>query len=165
MYTKVGTIINTHGIQGVLKVKPYTFDLNRFTEYKGVFVGENKQLHEIIDVNYHKGFVLLKLSDIESIDEAETIKGKDIFIESKDEAILPEGQYYLHDLLGMNVYDTDGNELGKIVDITQGYGNDIYTIKGKRNGDIPAVKEFILSVDVENKKMTVKLIKGLLDEN
>lgn len=147
-------------MKGELKIYPTTDNINRFSLLKKIFV--NNSEYEIENVRYHKNLVYVKLLGINDIEEAEKLKGAIIKI-SEDLALpLEENEYYLQDLYGINVYE--GKEfLGQITDILQTGANDVYVVDKKIL--IPAVKQFILNIDLQNKTMSVKLIEGMRDLN
>ena len=165
-YFEIGQIVNTFGIKGFVKVKPFTDDLERFEELKSVFVVKNKELIEkqIEEVKYHKNLVLIKFKGIEDLNMAEKLKGCYIKIKRKDARKLPEDTYFIADLIGANVYDEDGNLLGKVDDIYNNKVHDIYVIKDDLGKQIllPSTKEVIKEIDVDNDRIVVHLINGLI---
>lgn len=166
MYTIVGVITNSHGIKGGVKVFPYTFDNNRFNEYKELYIGEKKELVHIKNVSFQKNLVILTFEEYNNINDILKFKDNELFIKTKDRKTLSEGNYYLGDILNSKVYDQEGNFLGEVTEILQGASNDVYIVKNNNStGSIPAVKEFIKEVDIENKKIIIKLIDGFFDEN
>jgi len=167
-YFEVGQIVNTFGINGLLKVMPYTDDIQRFEELEYVLIEKNKKLlkYQIEEVKYQKQMVLLKLKGIDDINQAEEFKGCYLKINRKDAKELPKGTYFIADLIGLNVYTDDGKILGKIDDIFNYGSNDIYVVKDELGKQIllPAIKEVIIQIDLENEKMIVHLLKGLMEE-
>lgn len=167
---EVGTIVNTHGIKGEVKVIPTTDDIKRFELLKSIFVETRNGLvpFPIISVRYMKNFVLLKLDTINDMTEAEKYKTCLLKI-PKDQALpLKEDQYYIGDLYNMKVVTDQGEDLGEIVEVLFTGGNDVYVIKNKANPTakdllVPAIKECILNVDIEENIMTVHLLEGLRD--
>ena len=118
-YFEVGQIVNTFGIKGQVKVKPFTDDLERFEELKSVLVEKGKELIEmqIEEVKYQQTVVLLKLKGIEDMNMAEKLKGCYLKIKREDARKLPNDTYFIADLIGLNVYTEDGILLGKVDDI------------------------------------------------
>ncbi len=159
-YFAIGKIINTHGLKGELKIYPTTDDINRFDLLEKVFI--NDMEYEIENVRYDKNLVYIKFFGIDDIDQAQKFKGCIIKIPEDLALPLEENEFYLQDLYGLNVYEGE-NFLGKITDIIQTGANDIYVVDGKLM--IPAVKQFVLAIDTQNKIMRVKLIKGMRDLN
>lgn len=165
-YFEIGQIVNTFGIKGFVKIVPFTDDLERFEELESVFVVKQKQLIEmqIEEVKYHKNLVLVKFKGIEDINMAEKYKGCYIKIKRENARKLPKDTYFIADLIGMDVYDEDGNLLGKVDDIFNNKSHDVYVIKDDLGKQIllPSTKEVIKDVDVENNKIIVHLIDGLV---
>lgn len=165
MFT-VGRIVNTHGVKGEIKVIPTTEDPKRFKKLKSIFVEGRKGMttYEIEGVRYHKDFVLLKLQGINDMDAAELLKGSILKIDRKDSLPLKKDEYYISDLFGLEVYTEEERYLGTLVDIIETGSNDVYVVnKEDREKDLllPAIKQVIKGVDIENKKMTVHLLEGL----
>ena len=165
-YFEIGQIVNTFGIKGQVKVKPFTDDLERFEELKSVLVEKGKELIEmqIEEVKYQQTVVLLKLKGIEDMNMAEKLKGCYLKIKREDARKLPNDTYFIADLIGLNVYTEDGILLGKVDDIYNNKSNDIYVIKDELGKQIllPAIKDVIKHIDIENEKITVHLLNGLI---
>lgn len=165
-YFEVGQIVNTFGIKGQVKVKPFTDDLERFEELKSVLVEKGKELIEmqIEEVKYQQTVVLLKLKGIEDMNMAEKLKGCYLKIKREEARKLPNDTYFIADLIGLNVYTEDGILLGKVDDIYNNKSNDIYVIKDELGKQIllPAIKDVIKHIDIENEKITVHLLNGLI---
>ena len=165
-YLEVGQIVNTFGIKGEVKVNPFTDDLERFEELKTVYVEKKKELilYEIEHVKYSKNMVILKLKGIENPEDAQKFKGCYLKIDRKDARKLPEGTYFIADLIGLDVYTDEGNLLGKVNDIFNRGSSDIYSIKNEEGKEIllPAIKDVIKQVDLEEGKIIVHIIEGLL---
>ena len=164
-YFEVGQIVNTFGIKGFVKVKPFTDDMERFEELKSVLVIKNKELIEmqIEEVKYRQTVVLLKLKGVDNMNDAEKLKGCYLKIHRKDARKLPEGTYFIADLLGASVYTEEGELLGKVDDIYNNKSSDIYVVKNELGKQIllPGIDEVIKHVDIENEKIIVHLLEGL----
>lgn len=165
-YFEVGQIVNTFGIKGFVKVKPFTDDMERFEELKSVLVVKNKEQIEmqIEQVKYQQTVVLLKFKGIEDINMAEKLKGSYLKIHRKDTRKLPKDIYFIADLIGLNVYTEEGELLGKVDDIYNNKSNDVYVIKDELGKQIllPGIKEVIKQIDIDNEKIIVHLINGLI---
>lgn len=163
---EVGQIVNTFGIKGELKVTPFTDDINRFDNLKKVYVKTRKEdkLYKVEGVRYHKNMVLLKLEGIENPEQAELLKNAYLEIDREDAIPLKEGQYFIVDLIGLDVYTDEGNLLGKVDDIYNTGANDIYVVKDELGKQIllPGIKDVIKEVDLDNEKIIVHLIPGLI---
>ena len=165
-YLEIGQIVNTFGIKGQVKVVPFTDDINRFDELKEIFVEKKNELKlfQIEQVSYSKNMVILKLKGIENPEEAEKLRNCDLKIDRKNAKKLPEGTYFIADLIGLEVYTDEDILLGKLEDIYNTGSSDIYVIKNDVGKQIllPAIKEVLKQVDLENKKIIVHIIEGLL---
>ncbi|MDD3227181.1 MAG: ribosome maturation factor RimM [Tissierellia bacterium] len=163
-YIKVGKIVNTHGVKGYIKCIPLTDDLERFEELEYVYTEKDNIKRTIDDVWYQKGMVCLKLKDIDDMDKAELFKDTYISIVEDQLRVLPEDSYYLFDLEGIDVYSNNGDYIGKISEIYQTGANDVYEVKNNKNSYlIPAIKDVVKSVNVQDKKMIINVIEGLLE--
>ena len=160
-YFDVGKIVNTHGIKGNLKVVSHSDDPDKFFNLERVII-DGKDF-EIEHAQGNKQFILLKLKGIDDMNAAIKLKGKMLKVPETDALVLEEGEYYIRDIYDMEVYEADGEFLGVISDILFTGANDVYIVKkeGAKDLLIPAIKECIVDVDVEAKKMTVKLLEGL----
>ena len=163
---EVGQIVNTFGIKGEVKVTPFTDDINRFDDLKKVYVKTRKEdkLYKVENARYHKNMVLLKLEGIENPEQAEILKNAFLEIDREDAIPLEEGQYFIVDLIGLEVYTEEGKLLGKVDDIYNAGANDIYVIKDELGKQIllPGIEEVIKQVELENGKIIVHLIPGLI---
>lgn len=163
---EIGQIVNTFGIKGIVKVVPFTDDITRFDNLKKVYIKTKsaKKEYEIEEVKYHKNMVLIKLKGIENPEEAANLKNAYLLIDRKDAVPLPKNSYYIVDLLGLEVYSDENVLLGILDDIYNTGSNDIYVVKDKNGKQIllPAISEVIKNIDIENKKITVHLLNGLI---
>ena len=163
---EIGQIVNTFGIKGMVKVKPFTDDIRRFDELKKVYVekNSNKKEYEIEDVKYHKNMVLIKFKSIENIEQAERLRNSYLTISRNSAEELEEGRYYVVDLLGLEVYTDEQILLGTLEDIFNTGSNDIYVVKNEEGKQIllPAIQDVIKKIDIENKKVIVHLLPGLV---
>lgn len=164
-YLEIGQIVNTFGIKGMVKVKPFTDDINRFDRLETIYIKNKKgnKEYKIQEVKYHKQMVMLKLEGIENPEEAESLRGSYLLIDRDKEEPLEEGTYYIVDLLGLEVFSDEGELLGKVDDIFNTGSNDIYVVKDELGKQIllPGTSEVIKDVDLEQGKITVHLIPGL----
>jgi len=152
---ELGKIVNTFGLKGEVKAYPYVNYLNKV---KKIYLN-NKEM-EVERARIQKNTVIMKLKDIETIEQAENLIGNIIEMERIDAPELPKGTYYISDLLGFEVYTDEGKLLGKLDDVYTGSGaNDLYQV-----GEIllPAIKDVVKQIDTENKKIIVHLLEGLI---
>lgn len=158
---EVGKIVNTFGIKGQVKVAVYTEDISNFKNNSKVYV--NEQEMQVENSRLQKNMLILKLKGIDNMNDAENLKGSIIKVD-RSKKNLPEGTYYIADLIGLDVYTEDGNLFGKVIDIYNTGANDIYTIKTLDEKEIllPAIKEVIKQVDLQNERIIVHILKGLI---
>lgn len=156
-FITVGQIINTHGIKGELKVYPLTDDMKRFRKLKRVYIDGVER--EVVWCKLQTKTVVLKIDGIDSIEDANKYREKYLEVSREDAVKLPKGRYFVADLIGCNVIDEDGIELGKIYDVINTHSNDVYWIKEGKELLIPALKDIVVSVDVENKQVVIKPVK------
>ena len=165
-YFEVGQIVNTFGVKGMLKVKPFTDDANRFEELKKVYICKKEKLEEveIEEVKYHKDMVLLKVKGIDDMNEAEKVKGLYLKIDRKNAKKLPKDTYFIADLLGLEVYSDKEEFLGKVDDIFRTGANDVYVVKDEKGKQLllPGIPEVIKEIDLEKEKIIVHILKGLV---
>ena len=163
---EIGQIVNTFGIKGFVKVNPWVNDVTRFDDLKKVYIKIRKELKtlEIEEVKYHKNQVLLKFKGVETVEQAEMLRNAILEIDRKDAFPLEEGEYFIADLLESEVYTDEGEKLGILEDIFNTGSNDIYVVKNELGKSIllPRIKEVFKEIDVENKKIIVHLIEGLI---
>lgn len=169
---RVGVIIRSHGLKGEVKVYPTTDDPRRFGELKRVLAYSPKNDTpyaselEIEGVKYFKNLAILKFKGINSVDDALKLKGVELYIPREEGVELGEGEYYIADIIDMEVFDEDGTRIGVVRDVLETGANDVYIVKrdvGGRDLLLPAIDECILDVDIENNAMTVHVMDGLMD--
>lgn len=165
-FLEIGQIVNTFGIKGMVKVKPFTDDITRFDRLDKVYVESNKikKQYEIEEVKYHKDLVLIKFKGIDKVEDAELLRNCYLKVDRKDEPELEEGTYYIVDLLGLDVYSDEGNLLGKLDDIYNYGSSDIYVVKDELGKQLllPAISDVIKEINLEQKKIVVHILPGLI---
>lgn len=166
-FLEIGQIVNTFGIKGMVKVKPFTDDvIARYDNLKKVYIEihKSKKQYEIEEVKYHKDMVLIKFKGIDKIEEAEFLRNAYLKVDRKDEPELEEGTYYIVDLLGLDVYSDEGNLLGKVDDIYNTGSSDIYVVKDELGKQIllPGISDVIKEINLEEGRIVVHIIKGLI---
>ena len=161
-FLEVGQIVNTFGLKGFLKVQPYTDDIKRFDRLETVYI--NKKKYQIEEVKYHKNMVLIKIKGIDKIEDAEMLRNMYIEVDRNDEPELEEGTYYIVDLIGLEVYTDENIFLGNVIDIFNTGSNDVYVVKNEDAKEIllPGIDDVIKNIDLENKRITVHMLKGLM---
>ena len=164
---QVGIITSTHGVRGEVKVYPTTDDPRRFRRLKEVVLdtGREKLNLEIEGVKFFKQFVILKFKGLDNINEIEKYRQKSLYVTRKNAVRLQRDEYFIADLIGLKVQDEDGKELGTVKDVIETGANDVYEVEMADGKSLllPAIKQCILNVDVENGTMQVHVLEGLLD--
>ena len=165
-YLEIGQIVNTFGIKGMVKIKPFTDDINRFDRLKKIYISNKngKKEYQIQEIKYHKNMVLMKLEGVDTPEQADLLRQSYLLVDRADEEPLEEGVYYIVDLLGLEVYTDDNKLLGKVEDIFNTGSNDIYVVKDEMGKQIllPGIPDVLKNVDLEKGKITVHLIPGLI---
>ena len=163
---KVGVITTTHGVRGEVKVYPTTDDAERFLDLDYVMLDTGKEYRrlDIKNVRFFKNLAILKFDGIDNINDIEKYKGCSLWIPREEGQELGEDEYYIADLLGMNVVLEDGTEFGTLKDVMETGANDVYIIEMSDGKEVlvPAIKQCILDVDIENRKMVIHLLEGLV---
>ncbi|MGL4451587.1 MAG: ribosome maturation factor RimM [Sarcina sp.] len=165
-FLRIGQIINTHGVMGDVKVMPLTDDMSRFKELKEVYL--NKKLVKVENVKFLKDkFVVLKIEGIDSMNEAEKYKFKRPYLEvSREDAVeLPEDTFFVADLIGCEVKDTNDFIYGQIADVIKTGSNDVYWVKGNKEILVPVLKDFVYEIDVQNKSVVIRPSGEWMDED
>lgn len=165
-YTIIGKIINTHGIKGEVKIYPMTDDIERFSDLEKIYIGDVKREVNLKTVRYHKGFPIIGFEEFDDINQILPFRDQFIYVDDKDRIILPEDHYFIYDLVDCEVFDMNRNKIGYINDVLQNVSNDVYVVKDEVNHKeylIPAVKQFVKLVDVENKRVVIDPIEGMIE--
>lgn len=167
-YLRVGVISSTHGVRGEVKVYPTTDDPERFRDLKRVILDTGKEHVEltIAGVKFFKNQVILKFKGYDSINEIEPYKGMDLLVSREDAVPLGENENFIVDLIDMTVVTDTGRTLGTLTDVLKTGANDVYAVETDEGREIllPAIPDCILDVNVEEKRMLVHVLEGLLDE-
>ena len=156
-FLPTGQIVNTHGLKGYVKVMPWADDPSDLLDFDRFFI-DGKE-YEVEYSAQQKTMVLLKLAGIDDVDAAAKLRNKEIAI-CRDDIELEEGVVFIADLIGLPVL-ADGVEIGKITEVLTPPGNDVYVVKGEHEYMIPAVQEFIETLNPEDGCIRVKLIEGM----
>lgn len=164
-YLELGQIVNVKGLKGEVKVNSFTDDNTKFERIPKVFIKQKGNLkeYEIEKVGYNKNQVIIKFKNIDTVEEAEKLRNSYIVVDREIFGELPEGVYYIADLIGLKVFTESNEYLGKVDDIFSTGSNDVYVVKddlGKQKL-LPGIDEVIKVIDIESGKIIVNLIEGL----
>ena len=162
----IGKVVSTQGNKGEVNVLPLTDSIDRFKKLDNVFL-RNKNSQTMLNVEkvrVRKDMVILKLKDIENIEEAKMIVGFFLEVERKNAIKLPEDTYFIFEIIGLEVYDENNILLGKVENVISTGSNDVYVVKGKDKEElfIPAIREIVKNVNLEKKRITINMVDGLI---
>ena len=165
---EVGKITNTHGLRGDVKVVPWMDAPEDFEELTKVYLRTRKEDIPLTvkSVRYQKNNLIVKFAEFDDINEVEQYKNCVLYADRNELGELPEGTYYIVDLIGLKVYTEEGEPVGVIEDVFNTGANDIYDIKreGRKNLLLPVIDEVVKEVDINNGRVTVHIMEGLDDE-
>lgn len=166
-FFELGQIVGTHGLKGEIRLNPWC-DSPKFAEkFKTAYFDQNgNECVDIITARAHGNIVLMKLKGVDNIESAELLRNKVLYIKRED-AHLPDGTWFIEELFGCEVYDADTSVLyGKISDVSYTGANDVWHITDSNGKEylIPAVKEFVVDVNVENNCVKIRPLKGIFDD-
>ena len=157
-FLEAGEIVSTHGVRGEVKILPWTDSADFLRRFQTLYIAEKPYTvkHSFV----HKGCLIASFEGVDDVNAAMTLKGRTVCFDRGD-ARLPEGRFFLADVLGAKVVTEDGTEIGELVDIIENPTQNVYVVRGEREHLIPAVEEFIRSTDIEHGVVTVHLIEGM----
>lgn len=156
-----GKIVNTHGLKGEVKVYSYTDDVNHILKLKKVYIAGSEYTVESMKIQ--KQMFLMKLKGIDVIEDTKSIMDKMCYREIEDDESNEENGFFIKDLIGLEVVDTEGNSLGTLKEVFRTGANDVYEIVDSNNKStyIPAIKKVVKSIDIKSRKMIIELMEGL----
>ncbi len=166
-YLELGQIVGTHGIRGEVRVNPWCDSPSFAKGFKKVYF-DNKGL-ESVKVNAcrpHGNIILMKLDGIDSVNDAETYRNKMLYIK-RDDASLPEGTWFIEELIGCDVFDVDNNTFyGVISDISETGANDVWHITDSNGIEylIPSIKQVVIDVNIIENRILIRPLKGIFDD-
>lgn len=164
---QVGVITSTHGVRGEVKVYPTTDDPKRFKRLKEVILdtGKEELILEIEGVKFFKQFVILKFKGFDNINDIEKYRQKSLYVTRENAVRLRKDEYFIADLMGLTVIDEEDKEIGVLKDVMETGANDVYeiTMNDGRELLLPAIKQCVLEVNVEEGFIKVHILDGLLD--
>jgi 16S rRNA processing protein RimM len=163
-FITIGQILAPWGVKGKFKVEVITDFPERLAPHSHLYV--DRQPVNVTGASWHKGKAIIKLEGVDSPEQAAELRGKNLEIHRDQLQPLPEGQYYHFQLIGLEVWTTQGQRIGKVVRVLSGSSNDNYEVKGEKGEMlIPAIEDVVKSVDIDNGRITIEAIKGLLELN
>ncbi|MCD7823601.1 MAG: ribosome maturation factor RimM [Oscillospiraceae bacterium] len=165
-YLEVGKIVTTHGVRGDVKVLPWCDTANFICDFETLYTKNGETAFKVSRARVLGNMAILRFEGIDNPNKAEELRQTVLYID-RDDANLPEGTYFVADLIGLSVYDEEGKLYGKISDVLKTGANDAYEIEAD-DGKlyyIPAIPDVVLKTDIENGKMTIHPMEGLFDAN
>lgn len=165
-YLETGKIVSIHGLKGEVKIQPWCDSPEYLCTFKCLYSKSGDRVYEIERIRPQGNMVIAKLKGIDTPEQAQALRGRILYID-RDDADLPEGSYFVADLIGLEVRDESGRSYGVISDVLQTGANDVYEIKSN-DGKlyyIPAIPSVILSTDIQDGIMVIYPMGGLFDED
>ncbi len=163
---QVGVISSTHGVRGEVKVFPTTDDPKRYKKLKKVYLDTGREFLplEIQGVKFFKQFVIVKFKGIDNINDIEMYRGKSLLVDRENAVPLKEDEYFIADMVGIEVFTEDGEKFGVLKEVMETGANDVYIIDSMKHGEVlvPAIKQCILDVNIEERRMEIHLMDGLI---
>ncbi|MCL2053259.1 MAG: ribosome maturation factor RimM [Oscillospiraceae bacterium] len=162
-YLETGKIVAVHGVSGEVRVQTWCDDQEFLCGFKTLYFDNGRESIELISARAHKNIVVMKINGVDSVEQAQALRNKVLYIDRKD-AHLPEGSYFIQDLIGLAAVDDDsGEELGELADISFTGANDVYHIKTKEGKSllVPAIPEVVREIDIRGGKIKIHVLDGL----
>lgn len=161
---KIGEVVNVVGLRGELKIYPYSENKERFETLKTIYFDDAQV--DIEQVRYKDNLVILKIQGVDDRTSAEACRGKEVFMNEEDLEILPEGTYYVKDILGFGVEDASRGMIGILKDVRDNGAQNLFIIEKNNGGEllVPAVEQFFTGVDLTRKVVLVDLIEGMYED-
>lgn len=165
-FITIAKVVSIHGNKGEVSIFPLTDSADRFKKLSNVFLKNNhNQIKlDIENIRIKKERIILKLKDIENIEEAKTLVGSFLEVKRKDAVKLPQNTYFIFEIIGLEVYTEDNVFLGKVENVISTGSNDIYIVKDKTKKEvfIPAIHDVIKEVNLEKKRIIINMVDGLI---
>lgn len=157
-FIEAGEIVNTHGVRGEVKIMPWTDTPEFLKAIKTLYI--DGAAVRVLSSRIHKGALLASIEGIGNVNDAMRLKGKRVFID-RDDAALPEGRFFIQDIIGASVVTESGESVGTLTEVIDAPAGMIYVVRDETEHLIPAVPEFVLHTDADNGVITVRLIEGM----
>ena len=166
-YLEIGQIVSTHGVKGELRVNPWCDSPEFMKKFKTLYFDKNGEKSvKVTSCRPHGNVVILKIEGVDTVEDAQKLRNKTLFMNRAD-AKLRKGDWFIQDLIGCTVYDADDNAkiYGTLTDVAQTGANDIWYIENNnKEYIIPAIKDVVINVDVENESVFIRPLRGIFDE-
>ena len=164
-FLETGKIVGTHGVRGMVRIQAWCDSADFLKNFKKFYLQGSMEEIVLKDVKPNGNVVIAAVSGVGSIEAAEKLRNKVILIKRED-ANLPEGRYFISELIGCAVFDADsGESLGTLTDVSETGANDVWHItRNEKEYLVPAIDEVIVSVDIEQEKIVLRPLKGIFDD-
>ncbi len=164
-FLEIGKFVGTHGVRGMVRIQPWSDDGEFLTQFKNFYLDNGKTKISMSKITPHGNVVIAAVKGVDSIEQAEKLRGQVLFIK-RDDAKLPEGRYFVSEIIGSQVFDADsGDLLGTLTDVSPTGANDVWHIKNaEREYLVPAIPDVIVDVDINNDKIQIRPLKGIFDD-
>jgi len=164
-YLVVGEVLKPWGFRGEVKIKILTDYPNRLVKHKTLYLGPQARAFQVERARLHSGYALLKFIGYDTDTSVAKLRGEIVQIPVEEAAKLKRGQYYHHEIIGLNVVTQAGAPLGVVAEILETGANDVYLVRTAQDKEIliPAIKSVIKKINLDTKTMTVELLPGLVD--
>jgi 16S rRNA processing protein RimM len=164
-FLEIGKIVGTHALKGELRVDPWCDSPQFLCKFKELYLDKgNKKL--TVNSRPHKNIAIVKVKGVDTIEEADKLRGKILYMNRKD-AKLADGEYFIQDLMGMEVLDVDnGTRYGTLTEVFKTGANDVYQVTDDNKNDylIPVIDEVVISVNLEENTVLIRPLKGIFDD-
>ena len=163
-FLEIGKIVGTHGVRGMIRIQPWSDNGEFLTKFKKFYLNNGQTKIDINKIAPHGNVVIAAVKGVDTIEDAERLRNQIIYIK-RDDAKLPEGRYFVSEIIGAQVFDADtGKALGVLTDVSQTGANDVWHITlNEQEYLVPAIPDVIVSVDVNNDKIVIRPLKGIFD--
>lgn len=164
-FLEIGKFVGTHGVRGMVRIQPWSDDGEFLTQFKKFYLDGGATKIEISKIAPHGNVVIAQIKGVDSIEDAEKYRNKTLFVK-RDDARLPEGRYFISEIIGSQVFDADTDKLlGTLSDVSPTGANDVWHIKsGEKEYLVPAIPDVIVSVDIVADKIVIRPLKGIFDD-
>ncbi len=164
-FLEIGKFVGTHGVRGMVRIQPWSDDGEFLTKFKSFYIDGGKTKIQMNKITPHGNVVIAAIKDVETIEQAEKLRNQVLYIKRSD-AKLPEGRYFVSEIIGSQVYDADTSVLlGTLCDVSPTGANDVWHIKnGEREYLVPAIADVIVDVNINTDTIKIRPLKGIFDD-
>ena len=164
-FLEIGKIVGTHGVRGMVRIQPWSDDGEFLTHFKAFYLERGKTKIELNKITPHGNVVIAAIKGVDSIEDAENLRNKVLYIK-RDDAKLPEGRYFVSEIIGASVFDADTDALlGILTEVSPTGANDVWHVKsGEKEYLVPAIPDVIVNVDINSDTIKIRPLKGIFDD-